>query len=88
MLKTPMDNTLSFRIGKVAASHAEFAGSIPAEARLIYTLHDSLIGVLLMRVWGATRRLDLPSLAPLSVAGCSRLQLGVPHWATSVDYCK
>ena len=25
---------------------------------------------------------------PLSVAGCGRLQLGVPHWATSVDYCK
>ena len=28
--------------------------------------------------------LDLPSLTPLSVAGCGRLQLGVPHWATSV----
>ena len=23
-----------------------------------------------------------------SVAGCIRLQLGVPHWDTSVDYCK
>ena len=29
-------------------------------------------------------QLDLPSLAPLSVVGCSRLQLGVAHWAISV----
>ena len=41
-------------------------------------------GVLPMRVGGATSQLDLPSLTPLSVAGCGRLQLGVPHWATSV----
>ena len=34
-----------------------------------------------------TSQLDLPSLTPLSIAGCGRLQLGVPHWATSVDYC-
>ena len=33
---------------------------------------------------GATSQLDLPSLTPLSVAGCGRLQLGVPYWATSV----
>ena len=33
---------------------------------------------------GATSQLDLTSLAPLSVASCGRLQLGVPHWATSV----
>ena len=44
--------------------------------------------VLSMRVGGATSQLDLPSLTPLSVAGCGRLQLEVPHWATSVDYCK
>ena len=37
---------------------------------------------------GATSQLDLPSLTPLSVAGCGRLQLGAPHWATSVNYCK
>ena len=37
---------------------------------------------------GATSQLDLPSLTPLSVAGCGQLQLGVPHWATSVDYYK
>ena len=37
---------------------------------------------------GATSRLDLPFLTPLSFAGCGRLQPGVPHWATSVEYCK
>ena len=40
--------------------------------------------VLPMRVGGETSQLDLLSLTPLSVAGCGRLQLGVPHWATSV----
>ena len=44
--------------------------------------------VLPMRVGSATSQLDLPSLSPLSVAGCGRLQLGAPHWATSVYYCK
>ena len=37
-----------------------------------------------MRVGGATSQLYLPSLTPLSVAACGRLQLVVPHWATSV----
>ena len=41
-----------------------------------------------MRIGGATSQLDLSSLTPLSIAGCGRLQLGVPHWATSVYYCK
>ena len=41
-------------------------------------------GALLMRMGGATSQLDLPSLVPMSVAGCGRLELGVPHWATSV----
>ena len=45
-------------------------------------------GVLPMRVGGATSQLDQPSLTPLSVAGCGWLQLRVPNWATSVDYCK
>ena len=45
-------------------------------------------GLLPMRVGGATSQLDLPSLTTLSVAGCGRLQLGAPHWATSVDYYK
>ena len=42
-------------------------------------------GVLPMRVGDAACQLDLPSLKPLSVAGCGRLQLGVPHWATSIS---
>ena len=41
-----------------------------------------------MRVRDETSQLDLPSLTPLSVAGCGRLQLGIPHCATSVDQCK
>ena len=41
-------------------------------------------GVLPMRAGGAISQLDLPSLTLMSVAGCGRLQLGVPHWATSV----
>ena len=46
------------------------------------------LGVLPMRVGGVASQLDLPSLTPLTVAGCGRLQLIVPQWATSVDYCK
>ena len=45
-------------------------------------------GVLPTMAGGATSQLDLPSLTPLSIADCGRQQLGVPHWATSVDYCK
>ena len=39
-------------------------------------------------VGGATSKLDLPSLTQLSIAGCGRLQLGVPYWAARVYYCK
>ena len=42
-------------------------------------------GTSLCRLGGATSHLDLPSLTPLSVACCGLLQLGVAHWATSVD---
>ena len=38
-------------------------------------------GVLPMKVGGAGSQLDLPSLIPLSVAGCGRLQL-VDNWPT------
>ena len=41
-------------------------------------------GTALCRVGGATSQLDLPCLTPLSVAGYGWLQLGAPHWATSV----
>ena len=37
-----------------------------------------------LRVGGNGEVFDLPSLTSLSVAGCSRLQVGVGHWATSV----
>ena len=57
--------TLSGLIGKVVASHAAVARSIPAEVALICAQ-----GVLPMRVGGATSQLDLPSLPKLSVAGC------------------
>ena len=43
-------------------------------------------GVLPIRAGGANSQLDIPSLTPLSAAGCVPLQLEVPHWATSVDY--
>ena len=45
-------------------------------------------GTALRRVGDATSQLDLPSRTPLPVAGCGWLQLGAPHWATSVNYCK
>ena len=77
---------LSGRIGKVVASDAAVASSIITKAALIYYARGTQ-GILLMRVGGATSQLDLLSVTPLSVASCSRLQLGVPHWATSVDNC-
>ena len=36
--------TLSGRIGKVVASHASVARSIPAEVALIYNMHEALRG--------------------------------------------
>ena len=36
--------TLSGRIGKVVASHAAVARSLPAEFALIYTIHEALRG--------------------------------------------
>ena len=39
--------------------------------------------IALCRVGGATSQLD-----PLSIASCGRLQLGTPHCAISVNYCK
>ena len=47
------------------------------------------LGVLPMRIGSATSQLDLPSLTPLSTAGCGQLQQGfLPHWDTLVDYWK
>ena len=62
---------------------------IPAVAELHrFILCTRRSGGTAMRVVVATSQLDLPSLTPLSEASCSRLQLGVLHWDTLVDYCK
>ena len=61
--------TLSGRIGKVVASHAAVARSIPLRCTDLYYARGPQ-GVLPMRGGGATSQLDLPSLTPLSVAGC------------------
>ena len=61
--------TLSGRIGKVVASHDAVARSIPLKCTDLYYARGAQ-GVLPMRVGGATSQLDLPSLTPLSVAGC------------------
>ena len=53
----------------MVASHAAVARSLPAEVAPIYTMHEGAQGILPMRLRGATSKLDLPSLAPLSVAG-------------------
>ena len=61
------------------------AGSIPGSVYTDLYCASGAYGVLLIQMVGVTAsQLDLPSLTPLSVAGCGRLQLGVAHWATSV----
>ena len=46
---------------------------------------SSAQGVLPCEWRGVTaNQLDLPSLTPVSVAGCGRLQLKAAHWATWV----
>ena len=71
--------TLSDRIGKVVASHAEgcWVDSRYRPYRFILCTRHS--GGSAHEGRGATSQLDLPSLTPLSVAGCSRLQLGVHY---------
>ena len=81
---------MSGRIGKMGAVHAEVC---QIDFRLSRDLTDLYYargaqGVLPMRLGGVTSQLDLPSVMPLTVAGFGRLQLEVPHCATSVDYCK
>ena len=61
----------------------------PVELRLHrFILCTKRSGVTAHEGGGGTSQMDLPSLTPLSVASCGRLQLGVDYWATSVDYCK
>ena len=88
LCKTTTKNAaLSRRIGKVVASHAAVACSIPLRCTDLHYARGTQ-GVLPVRVGGATSQFDLLSLTPLSVAGCGWLQLGVPQWAASVHYWK
>ena len=54
----------------MVASHAAVARSSPAEVCTDLYYASGAPGVLPMRAGGATSQLDLPSLTPLSVAGC------------------
>ena len=54
----------------MVASHAAVARSSPAEVCTDLYYASGAQGVLPMRTGGATSQLDLPSLTPLSVAGC------------------
>ena len=83
----PCIYTLSGRLGKVVASHVAVARSIAPEVALIYTMHEAIRGTA-HEGGGCDQSIGLPSLMTLPVAGCGWLQLGVPHWAASVHYCK
>ena len=72
------------RGGGLAYLWTRVRATVAAASLAIYwrRLHHAIRGaqgVLPMTVDGATSQLDVPSLTPLSVAGCGRLQLGVPH---------
>ena len=57
-----------------------FQDRIPAVAELLrFILCTRRSGGTAHEGGSATSQLDQPSLTPLSVAGCGRLQLGVPH---------
>ena len=59
--------------------------SLVKAAHLYVLCTSGAQGVQLCEGWGVTdSQLDLPSLTPLSVADCARLQLGAALWATSV----
>ena len=71
----------------MVASHVKFSGSSPGltERDLYVMCTRGAQGVLPCEGRGVTvSRLDLPSLTPLSAAGCGRLQLEAAHWATWV----
>ena len=77
-----------FRRSHVRGSLSAASLVICSPARIAVCNTWSSGGTALCRVGGVTSQLDLPSLTPVSVAGCGWLQLGAPHWATSVNYCK
>ena len=81
MLK--INYTLSGRIGKVVASHAEgwmIGSRLQLSCTDLYYSRGAQ-GVLPLRLGGVTSQLDLLSPTPLSVAGSYRLQLRVPPLA-------
>ena len=67
-------NSLSGRIDKVGCTVDPCCGWGCTD---LYYARGAM-GVLPMTVSGATSQLDLSTLTPLTVAGCGRLQLGVP----------
>ena len=75
---------LAFRRSHVRGSLS--AASLVICSRIALCNAWSSGGTALCRVGGATSQLDLPSLTPLSVVGCGRLQRGAPQWATSVAH--
>ena len=80
-MKVKVYPLMSGRIGKVVASHADVRVSLRLHWFILCTWRS---GGTAHEGGGCTSQLDLPSLTSLSVAGCGWLQLGVPHWATSV----
>ena len=84
--------TLSGRIGKVVASHAAVTSSIPAEAALIYIMHEALRGNCpwgwgvrsvnwIYRLWRHIRSWLWSNTTRSSPLGCfSRLLQVVDYW--------
>ena len=75
---------LVFQRSRVRASLA--AASIAICSQHLHRAIRGAKGVLLCIECGITAsQVDLPSLTPLSVAGCGRLLMEAPHWVTSVE---
>ena len=73
-----MCDTLSFRIGKVVASHMLKVARLQDRIPAVVELHQCILctrrsGGTAHADGGATSQLNLSSLTPLSVAGCGRL---------------
>ena len=66
-------------------SHVRFPGRTETAPIYMHCAQVALSGYCPVKGGGITaRRLDLPPLTPLYVAGCCRLQQGAAHWATWV----
>ena len=74
---------LAFRRSRVHGSLA--AANLAISSQNVHRAIRGAYEVLPRGGGGVTAsQFDLPSLTPLFVAGCGRLQLGAHHWATSV----